>query len=359
MGKQKKYNYAIIINSGKKQKNAYLKYNFAGTDITLYIQKNAAYVGFCLSSKKEFDEILSFKSNYLVDIMRKIFLSHAIEYSRGMKINSFAVMINDELEVKTKTDIGFPYMFSMINPVDLNVQNWRENERFKEKLLQMKKSAAKKNACVSSVYSFLASKGRQFEIDRFTNLWTSMNAYYNYLSKKYDNTLTEGKNSSKRIKRNDCKGICAALIKIEAMHDERIGRNATGNRKVYAKLLGKLAKGYSEADITELYSQLESNKTELSIDSENEIVKILNDIAHKLNVTPYGIMLLKFPYYLRCKYIHGNKCTVLFSAYEGRDIAVLKVASFFLEKYLKDAIPKMVNDSFLTDELRNEIYNFM
>ena len=58
-------------------------------------------------------------------------------------------------------------------------------------------------------------------------------------------------------------------------------------------------------------------------------------------ISAWGFLLLDYAYYMRCKYFHGNKTTVLFSAVNDREICALRCLNVFLGNYLREAIPAM------------------
>ena len=74
-----------------------------------------------------------------------------------------------------------------------------------------------------------------------------------------------------------------------------------------------------------------------------------------LNVSAYAFVLLVYAYYLRCKYIHGNKATILFAAYHDAELAALRVVNRFLSEYLKQAIPETFNENYFTEGMYNSV----
>ena len=53
---------------------------------------------------------------------------------------------------------------------------------------------------------------------------------------------------------------------------------------------------------------------------------------------------MDYAYYMRCKYLHGNKATVLFSAANDPEISAFRCLNVFLGNYLRNVIPEMFRE---------------
>ena len=58
-------------------------------------------------------------------------------------------------------------------------------------------------------------------------------------------------------------------------------------------------------------------------------------------ITFYGFILCEYAYYLRCKYFHGNRTITLLSTYNEREVCILRLLCYFLDRFLIENIPGM------------------
>ena len=98
----------------------------------------------------------------------------------------------------------------------------------------------------------------------------------------------------------------------------------------------------TEDELERLYDyslRLIDDRTMNSDDEFYTIASIVEEIGHTL----YSYLVFEFPYNCRCDYIHGNKALLLLSFEDEYEVRLLKAAGFFVERFLQERIPVMVN----------------
>lgn len=364
----KKYTYQIILNDAAKTGQPIL-YKFGMTsDIQLYIYPQKAIIEFEMGSKKTVDDLLSFKVKIFRDAFRKVYLLHALKYDCGLEVKKMQIMADKEVKLFDAETPNFPFLFSMIEPRPLGVGNqW---EAAMDRILELPKTKQDTDHRFSALFSLLASSSRSYRIDRFTNLWTAMNAYGNYIAECYESSLkkkyvldnmdylgskkkTDRVNRSLFLYRQDVKitKVLSLLVHspLEFIDTTELWKDYYGVQNALSKI--------SASDYSELY---EEARKALSPDYElQEKYKELEACANRFHRPLFVFLLIEYPYHLRCKFLHGSFSTILFSAYNDYEIACLGVVNYFLNRYLNEVLPDLFHPDYWTEARFEEIQEFL
>lgn len=351
------HRYKITINAAPQKPITYT-YKYDKTEgIELKISKQKVAVSFQMTTKKEHDDIISFRVRLVKDALRKAHLLHAISFDSSLTVKKIIVVIDDEERIYTNTTTGFPFFFSMLDSKNFGWgQSWSQNQIVA--VLSGTKTQTENDYRFISLFSYLAGQSKQFEIDRFICLWTAMNAHYNFISdcfdehlKKKSNADTQADLSSKgQVRRND-RAAMSKLVRIlgcgvetpsEAMRNE--------NAKDYGAMKDYLQQ-ISIPEIEQFHAALYRCRCDHTYVPEGSMGSHLKKCMEHSHLSAYAFILLAYAYYLRCKYVHGNKTTVLFAAFHDAELAALRVVNYFLSEYLKQEIPAMFDENYFTEEM--------
>ena len=211
-----------------------------------------------MTTKKEHDDIISFRVRLVKDALRKAHLLHAISFDESLIVKKIAVMIDDDEKIYTDSVTGFPFFFSMLNSKNFGWgQCWKQDQI--GVVLSGTKTQTENDYRFISLFSYLAGQSKQFEIDRFTCLWTAMNANYNHIAKCYEDRL--------------CQELCLSSRK-EIKKKQRLLEDDTGSISALLKILEignvKPSRAEKEANITD-YGALKDHLQELD---EREIIAL-------------------------------------------------------------------------------------
>ena len=356
-----KHKYEVIINTPCKSQEAVYDYGSI-KNISIAVEKQKAHIKYEVGALRTAEDILKFRYKDFRDAYRKVILLHAIRFNSGLEIKKIIVKIDEEsfLFDKDHDEIGFfPYMFSMIKKKDLELgESWKELEK---DIVKLTGTQIKEDLRFSAAYSFLASKNREFLVDRFANLWTAMNAYYSFVAKMYEEkTMEDYKLDSLTGKLKvfgrdaESMGLVSWLIfpqYTDISDKERLKALWKNNYDVEKNI-----EKYKISDIQELYN---ASIEEMQGKTLPEEYKILSNRASVFNVNLYQFFTLIYPYNLRCKYFHGNSPTILLAAYNDYELRALELVNYFLTQFLNKVIPDLFKEDFWNDERQKKAVEFI
>ena len=273
-----KVHYRLIINEEPKNCHPYI-YRYGPTSgIELSVGEQAVLLEFNMTVSKQFDDIVSMKVQLVPDAMRKAYLIHALKQDVGLSIKRITIFIDEESRIYEIGSPHFPFMFSMISCDNLNLGNAWNNTDMLSEIFHIVKTDADRDYRFAALYSYLSSIGRSYEIDRFSCLWTSMNALYNNIARLYLVEVKERHPIQKvdEILGNDSKSI-GALINILGCGKSKPGRSKQTEYKIEYAQVGDCLQALSSEEIEGLYSLLSQEKTRPQADglSEKAWCKIL------------------------------------------------------------------------------------
>ena len=188
-----------------------------------------------------------------------------------------------------------------------------------------------------------------------------MNAYYSYTAFCYEKTMKETYglrevSGKLKILGRDAESMGAVAWQLDphfpSINDKtRLTELWQGNYVIENEL-----RSYSAENARDLYDSAVAALTEENINPRYEA---LNRRAAEFDMALFPFLLIEYPYNWRCKYLHGNRTTALFMAYNDYEMGVLTTINYFLERFLDTAIPEMFSDSFWSEEKQTKVMEFM
>ena len=358
-----KYSYTVTFNAAP-QAGRTIEYKYRSTGCTLTCASRAARLEFTMGVKKDITTPEFFGTDLVKDAMRKLYLMHAMAFGGRLWIDTITVALGGDTARFDKTAEHFPFLYSMLTAPELRLPpSWQEEE-FLQSVLTRSKSAADDDARFACLFSFLAGAGKSYEIEKFTCYWTAMNAHYNYLYSCYRAQCPPNDKKPLRGSDSDCIG---ALMRVLGC-GERISSQRERN-ETYKGLFGATKaclQNYTPAELEQLYTELYEVRMEpgfvpdrgtvMRPDLREHLQKCLNrDEKRKPTLSAWGFLLLEYAYHMRCKYLHGNKATILFTAFNDREVAAFRCLNVFLGNYLREAIPQMFREDWFTKEMYDAV----
>lgn len=335
-GEAMQHQYKIQINNTVARANQFV-YDFGHTkSITLRIKKNAAQICSSMTVAKQFEDIVGLKVKLVHDALRKVQLLHTILYGTELTVKKIIVFVDDESHTYDRKTPYFPFLFSILPKEDFDPERTWDRTELKQAVLSSPKTSANKDLRFASLYAFLGAMSKEYEIDKFSSLWTSMNAFYNYVAEQsYEISEVQ----PKELKQE--RGRIGFLLRLLGCGKEIPTRNRQDNCERDYRQVGNCLCRLSQEEIEGLCTTLASHSREQQVDFIDHRFSPINVLAQKLAITPYGLILLEYPYYLRCRYFHGDQATLLFSGYNDPEISALRVVNYILKEFLLREIPKM------------------
>ena len=341
--------YTITVN-GAPENGITIDYAYSRTACTLTCSPGCARLEFVMGTKKDIHTPDFFQNKLVKDGLRKIYLFHAMATDSRLWIEQITVTRNEESAVYGEETQDFPFLFSMLTARELNLpESWRDAD-FLQSVLNRPKSETDNDARYACLFSFLAGIGKRYEIERFTCYWTAMNAHYNYVFSRTGTgkagdapcinhllqLLDAGRRISTREERNEKYKTNFGMMKscLQGFRPEEL-------EEIYRELYDmRSARGaVPERERGQLYSHLHRCINPAEYAAEHDPID-----ENRSNISAWGFLLMDYAYYMRCKYLHGNKATVLFSAANDPEISAFRCLNVFLGNYLRNVIPEMFRE---------------
>lgn len=344
-----KHRYTITVN-GAPENGVTIDYKYGGTACILTCSSGCARLEFGMGTKKDIHTPDFFLNKLVKDSLRKIYLLHAMAMDSRLWIEAITVTRNEETAVYDQTTPDFPFLYSMLRSQELKLpESWRQ-ERFLRNVLNRPKSETDNDARYACLFSFLAGTGKRFEIEKFTCYWTAMNAHYNYVA---------ARTGSGKTGDAPCINHLIQLLGCGKQMSSKADRNE--KYKTNFGMMKQCLQGFTTEELEEIYRELYAMRTLPGAVPEHgreqlydHLHRCINPAEYaagrntinesRSNISAWGFLLLDYAYYMRCKYLHGIKPTVLFSAANDPEISAFRCLNVFLGNYLREVIPEMFRE---------------
>ena len=329
----KKHIHSITINKiGRKFTK--LVYNYGSTkNIELVLSKEGFSITAYLTKVVADINVLIVDSDLFRDGIRKALLLYLMTYSKGLKIVSITTTIDEEMIIESIGNDTQPPIYSMIsNELVHSVPDSFLTKSLVDKLLNMPKSQYDKR--IASLFSFLCSKSKEFESERFIYLWTTFNGMYSWVS----DYIAKSNNVVKYRREN--KQLQGFLQYLEVGKD-------TIDEDNRSRLAHNVITILNEVDVNTADSAFFKSG---EIDSRIQNL-LRNSKGEAYNLTAYGYMLTQLSYYYRCKIVHGSKPIFLFAYADDRDLHGLQIINNLLEEFITEHLPLFFDDKYVNNVL--------
>lgn len=320
------HDYVASINSGAA-KRCVGTYSYGKvSNIRVAVAKDGVAVSWHVKngSIETFDKLT--QSNIFLDAIKRAHLCFALRNDRALVPRKITVSIDGQAKMYDSGCPGFPFVYSMLGKGDIGLSPaWRE---MVPALLSLKKGDRLDDRKLATAYSYLIACGREFEYDRFTGLWTSMNAYYACRS--------DGGGDRDMIDKTIKDLGLGGDIATRTLRDK--------NAKLYRSVIIQFAR-LGDDDIVRLYDDLLTGRPNVNAASVLDLCDAINGQGREgEGLRPFACVLFEMSYYLRCKYIHGERATVLFASSNDYRLGALRVVNYFLARFLDGHIPRLLTD---------------
>jgi len=334
--------------------------------IKLNLVRDGAEIIIPMKTKKTVDEFTSFKVAPFKNAFEKTYILYLLYYGKTLDIESITIAAADRTEVFDRTNNdNFPFLFSMTTGKDISF-----NEKWKtiaEQYNRTTKTEISEDNRYVSMYSYILSRTREFEYDRFQNLWTSMNAAMNYFASRFEKEIKKKFDikDGERLRNEFCiAGKDASSIGAMSFYlcgnyrkiNPEIARSLWLEYINLERYLGRI----ELSDIDQFYEDLlELNSADEPSSMLQEKYDKLYSLAEPFEVSPYVLILIGYPYHWRCKYLHGNYIAPLFCAHNDDELRMLTVCNYFMDKFLTDEIPNMFSDDYWNEKKYDSVIRML
>jgi len=329
MGKEN-HNYKICSKCHVAENAKSYNYDFGKMKkFTLRISLNAFCVEYSLQKMKKFEELI--KSNEVSEAIRKIAFLHIFLFSKPIDLSEILLSIDEDSQ---KTQLIED--FKIVSDLNRDFSSEWNTSILINKVLKTSKSDREKDSRFSSISAFLIALSKKNEIERFQNLWISMNGLYSYCSKKIKEIVEA--TCTGRI--HECKQL--SLFKFLYSFSSDINNNSLKN---YEELKEKLAEYINYGHNTD-YSIPKSVYEQKYKDINKMLETYLSQ--KKIDITAYGCLIIDYAYKMRCELFHANKPIPIVLLKEDCELKILKLINGLLEAFLLENIPAAFADDFIS-----------
>ena len=351
------------------------------------ISRNAGSKGFEISRKNAEDAI------------RKAYILYALQTGKGLDIKKYRFGKKSDKKITDKDleiydeDSGLPFVVSMLRDSML-IHDEQEcdgsgifrNEKIMKAVAEAKRSSYQSEKRMIALFAYLISRSREYEMDRFMNQWTAINAIYDGLIDAYGNVLTEAikslmeslpeneRLSDKRIEEltdlpeSDNKKILFLSRYMQTKKKIRSGK--TGSKPDRDRELDEIdntwhddfkhfiSTGKYDGDKRVLYdcSDLENvcldqgwEDYDWEDQEKQEAYEKLRDSAKGSGCTLYAFLTFVLPYHIRNDFIHGSMAALIFS--DVYNVNKLAIANYFMDRLICEMLPVLFDEEKMHQEL--------
>lgn len=316
------------------------EYTFSRTkNISLKVDRNRFLISYKIKTVPFFDKTI--KSALFFDAITKIFLLHLVLFSETINLEKVQIKIGKETKIIPKENEQI--FNSIVNSKLLRLfsDDWKNNF-FIEKLLNTSKTNY--DSRFSSLFAFIISKSKKYEIERFQNLWIAMNGLYSF----YANKMAKGILDIRTKKNKLHSFLEGEQLQLFCFYIELKSDSA-----VYIKKEDSDSNGN---ELTEILNSFDyDNKVSKALFLSEKYKKLREKIRTKLNekeinLSEYTYLIIHYAYYLRCNYFHANKPLPLIYFNQKREWKILKFINDLIEEFLDSNLYKFFTENFIETE---------
>ncbi|MCR4789015.1 MAG: hypothetical protein K5888_10545 [Lachnospiraceae bacterium] len=387
-----KYDHVVIINPDAIKKTGALfecEYKFDSEKYRIEIyQKGVIIHGFRKYKSDTWNFDVNMRTSH--DAFRKAYILYALCTGKGLEIEKINILCDGALirSIQSKDDVAFPFIYSMLGNTSLirdhdviGSDGIFENKTIAKYLATSKRSDNQSDKKIVALYAFLLGRSREYEVDRFINFWTAINAIYGFLCQEHN---TQVKKLITGIPKEKLEEVDVTVEELKELLTPTLAKKDMLQIKIFSKTLKNIyntgryklnndidhilnefnndyhdvyrhfAEKYVDPEgrlrfkYTEMYSLVMGESTTTDPDLIKEL-DYLDKWASKMGISTHALLTIYEPYYMRNYYIHGNETQTLIS--DNYHLNMLSCLNYFMDRVLCDFIPALFNENKLKELL--------
>ncbi|MCR5339178.1 MAG: hypothetical protein K6E75_11550 [Lachnospiraceae bacterium] len=331
------------------------------------------------------------------DAVRKSYLLYALCLRKPLIITEYRILRNGKpVGSISKEAPGFPFIFSMMTS-DFDLKDYESvggkvfgNRKLMDQILQSNRSRDQGDKKMNALSAYLLSKSREFESDRFLNLWTAINAVYNCICVEHyrvlkclidqlpDGAIKDSETIKEKLQKYytiDPRSMDGKQLRYleRIIKEENTGLRLTNKQdKIYAiEGLNTTYKDYYAAFVErklkdngkvvysaeKLYQMTLSPETPVKLNkAQRESQSHLKELEKNANNSLFFLLTFEIPYLQRNDYIHGNESVLLIS--DNYHLNKLACLNYFMDRFLSEFIPVLFDEGKMRSMV-NQVHGFI
>lgn len=335
---------AFEISSEKLLENYKFKYEYKFSrtkDISLRIDENSFCISYKVFTNPSFEKTQ--KSDLLCDAITKAYVLHLILFSKPINLDKIKIKIGADTKIFPEKDEHF--LYSLINKQLLKpVSELWTNDDFIKKILNTSKS--KYDSRFSALFALLVSKSKEYEIERFQNLWIAMNGLYGFYVNNIAKEILDMRNNSGKLKKIQ---EFQELQLLQFFVESKVAFIKKEDKNDLAKEIKSILNSVilNSGDCKEVISKEEF----LSEKYEELRTKIKAKFSEKnIEISEYAYLIIYYAYYQRCNIFHADKPLPLVYFNQKKEWRIIRFVNDLIEDFLDNNLYKFFLDDFIEEE---------
>lgn len=337
-----KHTYRLYLNSYEDAETCAMKYDYGSVkDVTIRIGKTGAMISFSTAKPKDLGAILQVTDRLVQDAIRKALVCCSLYSGTPIALQAMVVLVDGDPtpHVYIPPKEGHPFIYCLLDRLERPIASSWQSPAVFHTICSSTKTTEKEDSRFSALYSLLSSKAKQYEIERFANLWTSMNSLYSFAAQKASPLLPP---------------TAKGKIRTLPTEDDKL--------RFFAMLNGFRFDDFISND--RVAAVLRESELQLAKYREwgpDGFACAMAAIARRLGesgllpMDEEAFVLFWFAYKLRCKYFHGEQPALFFCYADDYLLRCLSFVSDRLESFLDRELPRWLADEHYMDETIREL----
>ena len=353
----KKHLYQLILNRGGKAARPVSASYGRNRSPEIHIRSDGIMISVVSTGEKDPREILNGQDGLFADLVRKALTLFAIRYNRFLDVKSAKVLADGtEQAAYSLKDSGQPLIYSLSDgELRLGFHSRWNTPGVSAVIAGTSKSSA--DSRFSALHALLIAKSDRFEIERFTYYWMAMNGLYSYVAAAGEKLAKELEKKRSIDKENEKLRFFAKCYGEEYLeiNGNKKERKLQENRLVWqiTPVIRSIPEGEIDAFCDACAASDDSN---IHVRRITAATRNLNRLyGYETQYPVFSLMLLWYPYRLRCTSFHGESALPTFCYSDDNRIRELRVINRLLDRFLTDQLLAWLDPAVEAREQRREM----
>lgn len=319
-----KHRYIITLANGGTARKPIL-YTYHRTAVELHVSWKGIQIKWKSGVLKTEEAFRTLSDPLLEDAVRKAILIYIVKYGRGLSITKAIIQIDDNSPIAVDLK-GIPLIYSMIpSGIMLSMPDEYKSEGVLQLIADTPKSRYDRR--LSMLFAFIYARSRNYQYEKFTYLWMTMNALYGYMGEEICEMYKQEGFSVQQPKEDRLLNLFSA---------------------VHGRKYPVISKTEEQTILQKGLAWFKRHDDEPPDEWKAEVYAELDCVL--LPEEQWAFMTLWLPYKIRCGFFHAERAMPLICTAGDRELRILTTANRVLEQFLLKEIPLWLDATLFNKE---------